>query len=143
MPQWLLPKCACSCSHSWPSGGNSPCIVKPGLCLCNVMSVAKGGPKLCRSQKEGDKEIRTVVTGGVECDGCSMADLAEAMATAATALIVNETGLEDRYDFPLNCSKYKEFSVPIPGSRQADYGTGVRSIDPSTGPQARDAEAVG
>lgn len=88
-----------------------------------VMSVAKGGPKLCRSQKEGDKEIRTVVTGGVECDGCSMADLAEAMATAATALIVNETGLEDRYDFPLNCSKYKEFSVPIPGSRQADYGT--------------------
>jgi len=88
-----------------------------------VLSVANAA-KLVKSENQGEVQHKYHGTAN-EFIGGSMADLAEALELNVFALIIEETGLEGRYDFTLDCMKYDDLAVPqdIPGSPQAaDFG---------------------
>jgi uncharacterized protein (TIGR03435 family) len=84
-----------------------------------ALVAAKGGPKLQRSAGTGERNCKRIVGGsddpdakglstieaGFLCANMKLSNLAEMLPEMAGAyidrMVVNETGLEDRYDFKL------------------------------------------
>jgi uncharacterized protein (TIGR03435 family) len=86
-----------------------------------VLSAAKGGSKLHASEDTGDMQVSSQGTG-VQYVRASMAQIIEAMEQTVTAPIIDETGLEGRYDLTLDPTQYRDFAVPGPKGGLADWG---------------------
>jgi len=86
-----------------------------------VLSVAKGGPKLHASEDSGDMRMSSEGFA-IQYVRASLAQIVEAMDQTVTAPIIDDTGLEGRYDLTLDPTPYRDFSVPGPKPGLADWG---------------------
>ena len=70
-----------------------------------LLNVAKGGPKLKLSPRVNNEQSRCVGTAPLRCTNRSMAQLADVLPRISTGIdapVVDETGLDGRYDFTLS-----------------------------------------
>ena len=81
-----------------------------------AISIAKGGPKLHASQ---ESEMTLRAEGDVEhFKGAAISRLDEWLYIYVPYLVVDETGLEGRYDFDLNVWQYRDLADgPVAGNR--------------------------
>jgi uncharacterized protein (TIGR03435 family) len=81
-----------------------------------AISVAKGGPKLHPSE---ESEMTLRAEGDVvHFKGAVISRLDEWFYQLVPYLVVDETGLQGRYDFDLNVDQYRDLAdTPDPGNR--------------------------
>jgi uncharacterized protein (TIGR03435 family) len=82
-----------------------------------ALTTSKDGPKMVSSNKpEGEGEIKPRGVNVFDCEGCSMARLADFLDSITRlpndpAPVVNETRLQGTFDFSLDLQKHKEYDA--------------------------------
>jgi uncharacterized protein (TIGR03435 family) len=69
-----------------------------------LLTVAKGGPKLQKSREDSDVKSRCFGTHPLTCSKRTMAEFADVLPRISSGIeipVVDETGLNGRYDFKL------------------------------------------
>lgn len=95
-----------------------------------VLAVSTGGPKLQPSREEGEAKFTPPAPAGGDVwwwgvwrlENVELGQLHEFLWPFVPVSIVNETGIEGRFDIALNVGRYRDYYVsPTPGTR-ADLG---------------------
>jgi uncharacterized protein (TIGR03435 family) len=76
----------------------------------SILTVDKGGLKFKPSGEAGEGGVHYEIVDKVVANRATLSQFADSLTNALRSVVLNETGLEGRYDFTLNLGEYE----PIP-----------------------------
>jgi uncharacterized protein (TIGR03435 family) len=92
-----------------------------------LLKVGKDGSKLHASKTESDGDVQ-FNGDDMKFQGVTMQRLVEQLGQFVTGLLLDETGLQVRYDFAIDLMQYRDYAVPGPGGRSDWSGVANRAL---------------